>query len=281
MPITIAVRYRTYEVLLREGGLSLGVQRVPDGACRAQSGKRPLELSRSTVQRKLVLFERDEHGQRQCRLEEARIALARCPTCKRRIRVLPCDVLPRKRYALELIEHEVAAHAGGAPSLRQVAWSVLGEPTPAHTTLFAWTEGLGAHVLGRASGAALGAEPFSRLLAETVARMPAAESAARAQVPVDPRRYRSEARHERLGALARLVLVAGLVTGRRAPDSFSDWRCLALSWSLAAPLSFRTGLSCTGIEHLDQKSGGGSRPACPTPPARGPTRARSPPRASS
>jgi hypothetical protein len=233
------------------------------------------------VRRKLVLFEPDEHGERQCRLEEARIALALCPTCKRRVRVLPCDVLPRKRYALGLIEHEVASYARGARSLRQVAWSVLGDPAPAHTTLHAWSEGLGAHVLGRASGAALGAEPFSRLLAECVARVPAAEAVARTQVPVDPRRYRSEARHERLGALGMSLSVAALVTGLPAPDALSEWRRLAILWSLAAPLVFRTGRSCTAIEHLDQKSGGGSRPACPTPPARGPTRARSPPRASS
>lgn len=255
------------------------MRRVPDGACRAQSGGRPLELSRSTVRRKLVLFEPDEHGERQCREEEARIALAYCRSCKRRTRVLPCDVLPRKRYALGLIEHDVWAYAGGARSLREVAWSVLGDPAPAHTTLFAWTEGLGVHALGRASGA--DAEPFSRLLAESVARVPAAEAQARMEVPVDPRRYRSEARHERLGALGMSLCVAALVTGVLAPDSLGEWRRLALSWSLASPLVFRTGRSCTAIEHLPQKSGGGSRSACPTPPARGPTRARSPPRASS
>jgi hypothetical protein len=181
------------------------------------------------VRRKLVLFEADEHGERQCRLEEARIALAFCPTCKRRVRVLPCDVLPRKRYALGLIEHEVASYARGARSLRQVAWSVLGEPAPAHTTLHAWSEGLGAHVLGRATGAALGAEPFSRLLAESVARVPAAEVVARTQVPVDPRRFRSEARHERLGAVGMSLSVAALVTGLLAPDALSEWRRLALA----------------------------------------------------
>ena len=42
---------------------------------------------------------------------------------------------------------------------------MLGERTPAHTTLHGWTEGLGAHALGL-RGAQLGGAPFSRFLAE-------------------------------------------------------------------------------------------------------------------
>ena len=240
-----------------------------------------MELCRSTVRRKLVLFESDEHGVRQLRRAYALIALARCATCRRRLRVLPCDVLPHKHYALAVIEHELAAYARGNRSLRQVTWSVLGEPTPAHTTLHAWTEGLGAHVLGRVIGGAPGTEPFSRLLAQTVARIPATEARARAQVHVDPRRYRSPARHERLAAVGMMLAVVALVTALRAPDSISDWRRLALVWSLSCTLAFRTGFACTGIGQVDRDMRPRSRSACQTHPDPCPTRARSPPGVSS
>ncbi len=80
----------------------------------------------------------------------ARIALARCPRCGRRVRVLPSDVLAYKHYAVSVIAEQAGAYTtrGWVESLRSVAWGLLGERTPSHTTLHGWTEGLGAYGLG-------------------------------------------------------------------------------------------------------------------------------------
>lgn len=59
----------------------------------------------------------------------------------------------------------VGIQASWSWSLRAVVRDLLGERTPAHTTLHGWTEGLGAHALGL-RGAQLGGAPFSRFLVE-------------------------------------------------------------------------------------------------------------------
>ncbi len=236
-------------------------------------------LSGSRVSRRLVLLERDEYGERQAQEVSATIALACCSRCKRRTRVLPCDVLARKVYSLPLIEHQLALYAEGERSLRQVSWDLLGTKTPAHTSLFGWSEGLGAHALGRAR-TELGL-PVSRLLAESEARCQGIGSLLRHEAPVDPRRYRSQARRERLSAVATLLLVAVLVTGSCSPQALSAWRRLAFTWTRSAVLVFPAAFSCTRIERLDP------RPRPPSPPrskesrAPCPRPARSPPGASS
>ena len=94
--------------------------------------------------RPLVLLEPDDHGVLVTVSLPATIALARCTQCGARPRVLPCDALPRKTYGLAVIEHEMSKYGRGDRSLRDVAWTQLGDRTPAHTTLHAWTEGFGA-----------------------------------------------------------------------------------------------------------------------------------------
>jgi hypothetical protein len=232
-----------------------------------------LVLSGSVVSRKLILLERDEYGERQAVEVVATIALAACKACKRRTRVLPCDVVARKVYSLPLIEHQLARYAEGERSLRQVSWDLLGERTPAHTSLFGWSEGLGAHALGRVRrGGELGV-PVSRLLSESEARCPSIEPVLRHPSPVDPRRYKSEARRERLSAVATLLCLAVLVTGRPSPESLSEWRRLAFTWTRSSVLVFPSAIPCTRIERMDPQPRPRSAP-CPAP-------ARSPPGASS
>lgn len=210
----------------------------------------------------------------------ARIALGRCTRCKGRTRVLPCDVLPRKTYGTSPIGHEVASHSSGNRSLRKVAWSQLGERTPAHTTLHGWSEGLGAHALGRRAGD-IGGAPASRFLAEATAHRPGVAAAMRAEVHVDPRRYRSEARHERLVAVARL-LAAVIIIAATLPHPFAIAECrrLALAWSGSSVLQFRSQISGTAIEHRGRSGSPGCRPTRATR-NRCPTRTRSPPGATS
>ena len=51
----------------------------------------------------MILLERDELGELHTVELRVAIALARCPRCGTRPRVLPCDVLPRKQYSLAVI----------------------------------------------------------------------------------------------------------------------------------------------------------------------------------
>jgi len=237
-------------------------------------------LTRSTVTRGLVLLQRDESGELETVSKVATVAIGRCAQCKARCRVLPCDVLPRKTYGVAVIEHGVAQYSRGDRSLRQVAWSQLGTRTPAHTTLHGWTEGLGAHALGRPGGDAGGA-PMSRFVADAKPRVPEVADAARADVHPDPRRYRSEPRRDRLaaviGAMATLTLVAGLPH----PRAIAECRRLALQWSSSSALEFPSCLSCTPFEHRDRSESPRSRAPSPRSRDRCPTSTRSPPGASS
>lgn len=237
------------------------------------------------MRRGLVVLERDPYGELQALEVSAEIALACCARCRRRWRVLPSDVLPRKRYALALIEHELSEYAKGARSLRQVSDDLLGEKTPVHTTLHGWSEGLGAHALGRATVPTEFSVPISRLLAESEAHRPQLAPVQREEAPVDARRYRSPARRERLSAMATLFSVAALFTGLHSPHALSAWRRLAFTWSGSCALAFPSAISCTPIEHVDRHEPPTSRSAslpstdpCPHPPKSPPgATSRSPP----
>ena len=228
----------------------------------------------------MILLERDEAGELHTVKLEADIALARCPCCGRRPRVLPCDVLPYKRYALTVIAEQVATYAQGSSSLRTVAWNLLGERTPSHTTLHGWTEGLGAHALGLPGGEA-GGLPFSRFVAEAQARVAPVGAVLEADFWVDERRYRCEARRERLAGVARVLAVAGTVTDLPGTEALAQCRRLSLAWSGACVLVFPSRFLCTGIEQRSGPDLPPSRRRHRTSRDRCQTRTRSPPGASS
>ena len=217
-----------------------------------------LRLTASTVRRKVSLLERDPWGVPTVVAVLATLVLACCDRCGRRVRVLPLDILPRKRYGLAVIECLVTAYAKGLRSLRQVAWGLAGKRTPAHTSLHGWTEGLGAHALGREAGEVAGGTPHTALVAETQARMPGTRDVA--PPAVDERRYRSEARRERLAAGAGLLAVAIVATGAESPVALASWCALALGWGLTSPLLFRSGLSSTRLEQVGAKNRARSPP---------------------
>ena len=237
-------------------------------------------MTRSTVSRGLILLEPDAAGELCAVPVRAQIALARCARCGARPRVLPCDVLAYKRYSLAVMSEELASYAKGGASLREVAWSLLGERTPCHATLHGWSEGLGAHALGRPGGEAGGA-PFSRFLAEAQARMPWLRACFEADYEVDERRYRSEARRERLAPLAMVLALSGALSAGPPALALAHARRLTLAWSGSCVLVFPSRLSCTAIEHgrsvgarASLRGPVGRRPRCPI-------RTRSPPGASS
>lgn len=237
-------------------------------------------LTRSRVGRGLVLLEADEFGVLQTVHQIAMVALAQCTRCKTRTRVLPCDALPYKTYGLAVIEHEVSGYAAGDQSLRQVAWRQLGDRMPAHTTLHGWTEGLGAHALGRPGGR-LGGVPMSRLIAEAEPRVPGVAAAVRAEISPDPRRYRSEGRRDRLAAVILGMALVTIIAGLPHPHAMAECRRLALAWSHVSVLEFASRLRCMAIEHRDRSESPRSRSSSPRSRDRCPTRTRSPPDASS
>lgn len=238
-----------------------------------------MKLTGSTVSRGLVLLEPDESDVPVMVRVDATIALARCEQCGTRCRVLPCDSLPRKTYGLAVIEHEVSAYSRGDRSLRQVAWPQLGDPTPAHTTLHGWTEGLGAHALGRPGGETGGA-PMSRLLAEAEPRVPGIAEAKRNVPTPDPRRYRSEPRRERLVAVMLTMTLVALIAGCPHPQAMAECRRVSLAWSNMSALEFPSRILCTAIEHRGRPRPPRSWPSSPRSRDRCPTRTRSPPDAS-
>ena len=201
------------------------------------------------------LLKKDEHDELWVVRDQGKIALARCPVCKGRFRVLPCDVLPRKVYALPVIDLLAGEYNRGDRGLRPVAWSLLGE-APAHTTIRAWTEGLGAYALGRTNGEVSDALPASRVLAEVESRMPDLEAIRTQPVEVSPARYRSEARRTRLIACTRLiVLCTQLARSLRdvmadCPRGLASLNRLILIWCHASPIGFPTGLACTAMQHV-------------------------------
>jgi len=227
-----------------------------------------------------VLLELDECEVQQAVNQVATVAIARCTSCKTRTRVLPCDALPYKTYGLAVIEHEVSDYSRGDQSLRQVAWRQLGDRTPAHTTMHGWTEGLGAHALGRPGGD-MGGAAMSRLVAEAEPRVPRVAEALRAEVSPDPRRYRSEARRDRLAAVILAMALVTIIAGLPHPRAMAECRRLALSWSHVSVLAFASRLRCTPIEHRDRSASPRSRSSSPRSRDRCPTRTRSPPDASS
>lgn len=239
----------------------------------------------STVGRGLVLLEADECGVLQTVHLAATVALARCTRsgkklCTKRPRVLPCDALPYKTYGLAVIEHEVSGYSRGDQSLRQVSWGQLGDRAPAHTTLHGWTEGLGAHALGRRGGD-VGGVPMSHLVAEAEPRIAKVAETLRTDVSPDPRRFRSEARRDRLAAVMVAMALVTIIAGLPHPHAMAACRRLALSWSQVSVLEFASRLRCTPIEHCDRSESPRSRSASPRSRDRCPTRTRSPPDASS
>jgi len=237
-------------------------------------------LSASTVSRGVIVLAQDEFGELHTVKLTAEIALARCLRCGTRTRVLPYDVLPYKQYSLAVITELAITYATGNWSLRAAVWDLLGERTPAHATLHGWTEGLGAHVLGLAGAHTHGA-PFSFFVFEAQARLAPIGQVVHESFSVDERRYRSEARRERLAGLAMLMALAGLVAGDLNANALAWCRHLILLWSNTCVLVFPSRFSCTPIEHVSSAD----RPESEPPPIGSsdpcPTRTRSPPGASS
>jgi hypothetical protein len=237
------------------------------------------------VARPAVLLIDDGSGEKAAQRQVLAVALARCSGCKGRFRVLPAEVMPFKRYGLDVIATTAAAHAESNRSLRTAAWTTHTGQTPAHSTLHAWTEGLGAYALGRPFGSLPGAQPFQAIVATVAARWSSLATTPIVPCSIDPLRYRSEARHERLVAVSRTLAVARAVVAAAVlvdgKPPLCAFRRLAIDLGVPLPFAFRTGIPCTPFEHgvtRDRQSPGLPQP---TGDSRCQIRTRSPPFASS
>ena len=241
--ISIQVYLEQYRSDLASGQLALDGATCREPRCIARYSSVALQLMSSRVKREVVRLEQDEDEQIHAKLETAELALARCPKCGKRHRVLPCDVLPRKRYGADVIEHVVAGYDKGVRTLRQVVWDLLGA-APAHTTLHGWTQGLGLYALGRPRAELSEGLPASRALEEASRRVREVRSAWSQERPAIPAsRCRSEERRENLTSVRRFLGCSSLLGG------LAEWNRLVLGWLRSWPILFRSAVSCTPIEH--------------------------------
>ena len=183
-----------------------------------------------------------------------KIVLVKCPLCKSRYRLLPADIVPHKLYTLPVIEVSATLYNRGDHSLRHVTWDLLyGERTPAHTTLHGWTEGLGAWWLGQAIGEVAFSMPASRIQAELEIRCPQITSLHSQPIWINPQRYCSQGRRQRLEACKRFEIVSTLFACKNACN-FVELNRLIVNWGNMFGLGFKTGVCCTAFEHIDYRN---------------------------
>jgi hypothetical protein len=281
IPITIAVNNATYICLYSQGLLANYLAETICPKCpvdfTCQQFPPSLELTDSTVCRTLYKLEKDHEGIDTVVKDMARIVLVRCPICKGRFRLLPADIIPYKLYSLPVIECSVSLYNRGDLALRQVVWDHLyGDHNPGHTTLHAWTEGLGAWWLGRPMGEVAFSIPATRIQAELEIRHPQMCSLHCQPVWINPARYRSQGRRERLEACKQFEIV-GTPIASENPPNFAELNCLVVSWGNLYGLGFKTGIGCTAAEHIGSKNVPAWGQIPPKEPLSCPIHGRSPP----
>lgn len=219
----------------------------------------------------MVLLRKDEVGESTAQRTTIAIALARCPGCRRRWRVLPCDVLPRKRFSVPVIASHIRVYVGGEKSLREVAWNHVFGDTPSHNALHGWTEGLGDYLKGSRRAKIPGSTPASRLLEETRRRHPDVTTVESRRVRVSPVRYRTKERRLRLKALAVFTAMLELV------GQMELWVRSIPRWRSGDSFDFPAVISSTPIEHGDRRRRRGFRGELEQEKRRCGIRGRSPP----
>jgi hypothetical protein len=281
IPITIPVTYNTYARLYSQGLLAsylceIRCPKYPHD-CGSQQPPPALEQTNTSVDRSALLLEKDDYDIDTVVKHTLKIVLVKCPLCKSRYRLLPADILPHKLYSLPVIELCVSLYNRGDLSLRQVVWGQLyGEHTPEHTTLHGWTEGLAAWWLGRPIAEVAFSVPATRVLAELQIRFAQTSSLHSIPVGINPQRYRSQGRCERLQACKRFEIISAIF-GVKTPYKFCELNRLIISWGNWFGLGFKTGICCTAIELIDSTDVRSWRKIFPKEPLSCQIHGRSPP----
>jgi hypothetical protein len=93
---------------------------------------------------------------------------------------------------------------------------------------------------------------------------------------INPQRYRSQGRRERLEACKRFEIVNTLVAIKNRWN-FVELNRLIASWGNSFGLGFKSGIGCTAIEHIDSKNVRSWGQIFPKEPLPCPIHGRSPP----
>jgi hypothetical protein len=197
------------------------------------------------------MLEKDDYGIDTVVEGKLKIALARCPICKSRYRLLPADIVPFKLYSLPVIELCVCLYNRGDLSLRQVAWDQLyGEHTPEHTTLHGWSEGIGAWWLGRAMGEVAFSVPATRIVAELEMRFSPKQSLHSIPVWINPQRYRSPGRCERLQACKRFEIICARCCRPKLVGNLSNSTVSSSAGAIGSALGLKPGFAARRLNTL-------------------------------
>ena len=200
----------------------------------------------------------------------------RCTVCKRRLRVLPVEIAPRKSYTRPVIETACATYAAKSRptiTLRQTV-SRLGKGAPHPSSLHGWLGALGARALGRLDRHGQG-PPVAALIAESAKVLSRELSAEwhsrlseRSAYSVAPCKYRSPQRREQLEACARLCDTAGRLFPQAA-YSWTAWEQWLEAWFHVTAWGFPARFPCTAIQqHAPRKVAVPCAPSRPQPACR-------------
>jgi len=179
----------------------------------------------------------------------------RCKVCKRRMRVLPVEIAPRKSYTRPVIETACATYADEGRctiTLRQTV-ARLGKDAPHPSSLHGWLGAMGARALGRLDRHGQG-PPVAALIAESARVLSRELQAAWIQpYSVAPHKYRSRQRRERLEACTRLFGTARRLFPQAAYP-WSAWEQWLESRFHVTVWGFPARLCCTAIQqHAPRK----------------------------
>jgi hypothetical protein len=189
----------------------------------------------------------------------------RCAACRKRFRVLPIELAPRKSYTRAVIETACAAYAAADRpriSLRQTVVH-LGKNAPHPSSLHGWMGGVGARALGRLDRHGQG-PPVAALIAESAKGLGLNRPAGWTQpYAVAPAKYRSVQRREQLEACARLFDTAGRLFPHAAYP-WSAWEQWLEARFHVTAWGFPARLPCTAIQQ--QAPGKVAVPCAPSRP---------------
>ncbi len=177
------------------------------------------------------------------------VPLCRCGRCKSRLRVLPIEIPPFKRYTLKAIETACAAYSdAGLPKItlrKTVDW--LGPGHPHHSTLHGWLGGIGERALGRMDRIR-GCLPVITLIAETSQRHDSKlPDLWIKHYPVAERKYRSPRRAKELESCARVFSIATCLFPK-AVHRLSEWEQWLQGRLHVTAWSFFARANCTAFQ---------------------------------
>lgn len=216
-----------------------------------------LRLTSWLVKRHAVDFSEGQVAQ----YRAAPVPLAICESCGHRVRVLPVELLPYKVFSLAIIEESCRRYLDGPGGLRKAVEQIEGA-APHYSTLHGWLGGLGERALDRVSLQDVEAAPTrgalvptSAIIAETARRYDPELGSRWTQIhpEIDPSKYQSEFRRERLEACLKLILVADCLF-IQAPFPLIKWEHFLVSCFHVPGWRFRSRSSLTAFQ-LDNPAG--------------------------